>query len=245
MTLKKKILIALLIIVSVPALFVVVNIADNYRKSIAAESKIKNARQTAEIVSDEKIKEATNILKELGIATDSLGSSKTDVCYVNHRDQGWFAASWYQDCYIRYVDGFTTKLSRDEVMQRLTSNIKTPAYFGQSYSVSVNRGVSNCGLFEEEYKTTLLYRPANYRLDHYSCEIPNPLQALWSVKGPIVSDDELSVKAYRTFDIDEVDNSKNQVWIMFDDHYYHEDLGCGVGAVFCNNPRSKPVHPSI
>lgn len=72
MTLKKKILIALLIIVSIPALFVVVNIADNYRKSIAAESKIINARQTTEIVSDEKIKEATNILKELGIATVRL-----------------------------------------------------------------------------------------------------------------------------------------------------------------------------
>ena len=245
MTTKKAVLIVILSIISIPILLTLMNIGNNFRKNIIADKEIQIARQLAEGLTDKKVSEAKNLLTESGIAVDDIESSKIDVCYVNHSDAGWMASNWYQDCYLRYVNGFATDLASQDVKQMLMTNPKTSAYFGDEDAVLIFTQRLYCGLFEKDHSTTLVYRPANLGYDEDGCEIPSPYQSVSSVRGPIILDDELSVRTYKIFNPLEVDNSRNQIWTIFDEHYYHEELGCGTGFIFCSNPRSTPVHPTI
>ena len=242
---RKKLLVFVLILISIPIILALFNFAKQGIKNKTAKAKIVSARRTAEKTLNEKVNNAIDILNRSEVTASNLVSSKVDVCYVTHKDQGWFAASWYQDCYLRYVSSFVTRLSKNEVRQKLVVYPEVATYFGKVSTISTNLRTTYCGLFEKNYHTTLLYRPVNITSDEYSCRVPNPLQGIGSVKGPIILDDELSVKTYKIFNSSSIDNAQSQIWIMFDEYYYHEELGCGIGIIFCSSPRSKPVHPSI
>lgn len=229
----------MLAFVSIPVLLAATNLGNQFISKLGAKNKIISARQTAEKSADSKANGAVNDLRRLGVVASSIESSKVDVCYVTHRDAGWVASGWYQDCYLRYVSGFVTAMSREELRSSVMANPSTLLYFGEEYSSSY------CGLFGQNYEATLIFRPANITNEEYDCNVPRLLQGLWSVRGPATHDDELSVKTYKTFDPETVPNSQNQVWFVFDERYYHEELGCGLGPIFCSNPRNKPVHPSV
>jgi hypothetical protein len=243
MTLKKKILIAVAMVVVIPVVAVLFSVTINYIKGIRASGGIVAARQSAEKSSQKKVDEATNVLHQAGVVATEIASSKVDVCYVTHEDQGFTYGNWYQNCYLRYVNGYTTGLTKGEVKQKLAVNPSVVALFGTEDKLSSTSKTPFCGLFEKDYIDTLIYRPENVASDDYgTCEVPNQFQGSLTVQGPILLNDELSVKTYKTFDAVAVGNQQNQIWFMLDEPYYHEELGCGL--MFCGNPRGVPVHPS-
>lgn len=221
---------------------------DGYRKGQIAKDNVVLGRESAESYVDGKVDEAIDTLQKSGVVIDRLGSSKVDVCYIDYR--GKSPDSWYQDCYLRYVEGFSTSLTIDEVRSKLLSNPRSISIFGNDSSkMQTNPDYLYCTLFDrfnhtDDYRTELQMIPANTKGGYGECEIPDLLQSYGSVKGHIKLSDELSVKEYNTFDSSSIDNSQNQIWLMFNKHYYHEELGC-VKTIVCTKPRSKPAHPSI
>lgn len=215
------------------------------KQTKAAPQKIANSRSSTEQTADKKLEQITSLITQAGITDKQIASSKIDVCYVTHADQGWFAYTYYQDCYLRYVQGYTTKLSKDELKRKLLAQPEAQNLFNKENS-NPTAAFEDCELYQKAFTDTtnkgeLIYRPANVTNDEYSCKVPNPLQGLFSVKGPIILDNELATKTYRTFDATKIDNSTNQFWFSFDEYYYHEGLGCSAGGIFCDNPRPKPI----
>lgn len=242
MTTKKRILISIGILILIPVVYIFIHHVYQLRKTHAANSKVAEARSEALKRVDQEIAGKVEALKQAGLVTDGIAFSKTDICYITHEDQGWFASNWYQDCYIRYVQGFTTDLSKEEALQKAGT---LSEYFGDlpdDYLQLVNR----CELAADSRRETARYRPAGSPIYDRAddCGIPNQLQATWSVRGPGMLDDQLSVHRYSSFDSATIGSLSDQVWIMSDTHYYHEDLGCGFG-IFCESPRSKPAHPAL
>lgn len=215
------------------------------KQAKAAPQKIASSRSSTEQTADKRLEQIAKLITHAGITDKQIASSKIDVCYVTHSDQGWFAYTYYQDCYLRYVQGYTTKLSKDELKRKLLAQPEAQSLFNKENSNSTTV-IDDCELYQKAFTDTtnkgeLIYRPANVTNDEYSCKVPNPLQGLFSVKGPIVLDDELAIKIYRNYDTTKIDNSSNQFWFTFDEYYYHEDLGCNAGGIFCDNPRPKPI----
>lgn len=215
------------------------------KQAKAAPQKIASSRSNTELIADKKLKQIEYLITQAGITDKQIASSKIDICYVTHDDQGWIAYTYYQDCYLRYVKGYTTKLNKNELKQKLLAQPRAQNLFNKENS-NPTTGFDDCELYQKAFTDTtnkgeLIYRPANITNDEHSCKVPNPLQGLSSVKGPNVLDDELATKIYRTYDITKIDNSSNQFWFTFDEYYYHEDLGCSIGVLFCDSPRSKPI----
>lgn len=242
---KKKLLIACLLLIFAYVAFVLL---DNYKNSQAAKENIVIARSDAISFVDEKVGEAIVALNKLGAITSNLGSSKVDVCYTDYR--GKTANSWYQDCYLRYIEGFSTNLNIDEVRNSLLSDPKSISIFGNDSSLrQTDPDHLYCTLFDRfnhdnEYRTELVMIPVNTKGSYGECEVPNLLQSYGSVKGHIKSNNALSVKTYKTFDTSVIDGVQNQIWLVLNKHYYHEELGCA-GIIGCFNPRGKPAHPPI
>lgn len=235
---KKKLLIIFGIILLVPIVLILLDYANQYHKYVSAKSKVAEARTKAMPDFNQKSATAAAALRQAGLITIPLASSKVDVCYVTHEDQGWFAANWYQDCYLRYVQGFETTATKTEALQKVSS---LSDIFGEPQDSPNAQTVFKCELAESNFKETVRYRPAGSPISSLNeCGIPDQLQGVFSVKGPIMLDNELSAKSYDSFNPVTVDNSKNQIWVMSDTYYYHEELGCGFG-IFCANPRSKPA----
>ncbi len=220
-----KIIVA--IILGVILLFIIGVFIFNYFNKQLIIKDVSGQRSEAEKKADASVQNLVNKMINSGVSNRAIATSKTDVCYVTHSDAGWFANNWYQDCYLRYIVGFETQLSLTQFAQKISSISQSHLEYPP------------CVAFSVDNSTQILYRPANTPRDQTLCEIPNQLQGIGSVRGPIVLDKELSVKAYKSFDPANINNSQNQVWVIHDEYYYREDLGCGIG-LFCENPRSKP-----
>jgi hypothetical protein len=241
MSFKKKILVVVLVLLSVPVLLTLVNVVQKMRNTAAAKDKVYFARQATEKTADEKVSQALDVLKQSGVVGPTIGSSKVDACYLSPVSEGFSTRNWTQICYLRYTEGFMTNLSKDEVKQEM----KTAGMI--KYLDERNAG--GCTIFEKDYdnntreESTVYFMPANPKPDDYDCKVPNPLRGTRDTYITWLNNE--SVKTYKTFDKNTVDNSQNQVWVTLSEQYYNEDLGCAVKIIDCISPRSKPVHPDI
>ncbi len=241
MSKKKKAAIALLIILALPFVYALLVFSKQTIKTHSAKHKVTVARDKIEQSTDQKVANFETALINSGAVGPKLASSKASVCYVTHADQGWFAVNWYQDCYLRYVEGFSTNLSRETFKAKLSGSTDLLTAMGE-LSNEDKFYPSTCVISDRTDKFKVSYLPINFTKDEaFSCDIPNQLQGLTSVDGPIILDNELAIKRYVNFDPAPLINNGSQVWFEHDEFYYHEDLGCGIDYVFCGNPRSKPA----
>ena len=213
----------------------------HYAQSIATLRRVTQARTSNESTYDSKRFKRIDALRSGGLinSTAPVYSSKIDACYVTHADQGWVAADWYQDCYIRYTDLFPISLSRSNLEQKLQATNGISDLFGKPNSFQPRI----CdALYESNYQPTLIY--LDLTLDAkdmgLDCKIPKPTQDTFTVRGPILLDDQLAVKSERSYDPSSVDKTKKYLYMQSDNYYYHESLGCGVGLL-CPSPRKNPI----
>src|SRR6266404_1157488 len=229
MSKRKKAVIILLILLMLPLLLLLVNSVRQTIKTSSAKQKVNVARAEVEKTTDETILSFEAALTNSGIAASKVASSKVDVCYINHKDAGWFAQNWYQDCYLRYVGGYITNLNKVDVkdiisksteLQKKTDKLSN---FDSFYP-------NTCVLSNEADFIQLYYLPVGAtQKDDYSCMIPNQLQGVGTI-DPILLDSELSARKYQIFDTNSIGRDQNQIWFEFDRNYYREDLGCNVGV---------------
>ncbi|GIF67798.1 hypothetical protein Ais01nite_58330 [Asanoa ishikariensis] len=150
---------------------------------------------------------------------------------LDHEDAGWFAKSWHQDCRLRYVEGYATSLTRDAAARGILAredplSSRSPLFGTAAWD-------RPCALFlNEKHSATVLFHGVGG-----DCAVPTP------IGGPIITDvDRLAVKEFRSFDPARVDNRQNQIWLILDEPYSREDLGCDVSdVIFCGSPRATPV----
>lgn len=203
------------------------------------------ARRTNEPVY-EKLRLARIILLANGGIISSSSpdySAKTDVCYVNDQEQGWTSTNWFQDCYVRYVDLFSTALSRQEVADKLSTIPDSQDLFGDMRSNTLSKTCDT--LTTENGKPLLGFLDTQLptpQKDRYECKIPGLIQGVWSVNGPIILDDKLKNFSHseRSFMESDVDTKKHYITLQGDGYYYHEELGCG-SPLFCSSPRKQPI----
>ena len=216
-----------------------VRLAGQHRNDDAVAATLAAGRRDAEERAERMLADRVEALRAAGIIKDRVGSSKLDVCYLDHEDAGWTVSSWYQNCGLRYVEGFTTGSDRGAAEERILA-LGAPEDFLLGRSPQFGKAASKlgslappCVLFtDDERGETLRYRPSGSG----GCEVPDPTGF-----GAIHSD-HVSTKEYRTFDPSRLGNDQDQIWLVIDEHYSHEVLGCGVsGIIFCESPRDKPV----
>lgn len=233
---KLKLVFILLILIAL-AWIIIAQVRD-----IFITQQVTQARTSQEPIYDKDRFKKIQALHDMGIigTTTPAYSSKIDACYVTHNDTGWVAANWYQDCYIRYTDLFPIVLSRSNVEQKLESSKDTPNLFGNLETFRPK----NCGALyrNDSYKPTLIY--LNWNIENaekgVNCKIPKQTQDTFTVRGPIVLDKELTTKIERSFNVDDIDQTKRYLFVQSDNYYYHESLGCGIG-ILCPSPREKPL----
>ncbi|QQG51202.1 MAG: hypothetical protein HZB75_01715 [Candidatus Saccharibacteria bacterium] len=203
------------------------------------KAKVLKSKNESEMLFDESRGLQISALVKAGVLSSSTPdySSKLDVCYVTHSDQGWVASNWYQDCYIRYVDLFSTLLDRRDVDEKL----KKGRISGTPYD-ALNKKACDV-VYEQGSDSSLSY--LNWQVDsaqqaQYNCRVPKPTQNSFTTRGPILLDRELVTFSERSFSPEEVDKSKHYIAIESDNFYYHESLGCGMGFL-CSSPRERAI----
>lgn len=218
-------------------MFVVGFYALQLQRALSAKPKIGAARTSALSRLEDKTSQAVQALKQKGLVAAPIASAVADVCFVTHQDIGFTIAGWYQDCYVRSVQGFQTAATHQQALQAITSQ---QSYFGKADATDYLQSVNACQLSEDDNREFVRYRPAGSRASDYDCGIPDQLQGTFSVNGPIISDKDLSAKKFSSFNPSAIGSSTNQLWVIFDVDYYHEDLGCAP-TVLCGNPRPSPA----
>ncbi len=222
-----------LIIVGLPILLFGLYTGYQFIQSSLAEGKVKHAREKAEQTSDQEFNGKVSKLHQTGLLGSKIASSRHDICYLNHNDAGWTITSWYQKCYLRYAEGYTTTATKEEIINALETTSGPVTNFDQpSLSCSIRDGLG--------FKEIARYRVAGSPQIDPFCGVPDPLQTTFSIRGAALHNDELSVKTYSTYDMKSIDSSSNQIWLTSDYEYYDEQLGCFIPLV-CNSPRSKPI----
>lgn len=243
MATKGKIILGVSLLALAVIVFGGLKFSNQSRTGKITAKEIRLARQTAKTNSDEKVNNAIDALQSSAISSSPIYRSVVDICYSEHKDMGWFVQSWYERCYLHYVSGFNTALSREEVVQQIANSPSYSKYFGGTtlYNDAYNPVGRNCTVFDSNGSPELVYVPANYQQGRrdYKCtiDLTRGLDTGALATTP-------SVKTYVTFDPNVVEKTKNQVWLIFDEYYFHHDIGCGVGLL-CPQPRIKFVHPAI
>lgn len=234
---KKKILFVVGCVALVCITLTGIFYAYQFERWLAARHKLEGVRSQERHIFDQEMAQRTELLKSAGIIDASLASSEADVCYVNSKDTGWVTTGWYQECYLRSVRGFTTHLSKIEILQRLNG---LSADFGEVQSNTTDDQVAfPCSLADLNGDDTLRFIAANgANSDRLGCAIPSQAKDSMLIV-PDVSQGQLSIKYFNKFNASAIDSSSTQVWLMFNDVYYHENLGCGIGP--CFSPRLKPA----
>ncbi len=226
------------IVVTVPLLYIGVTAVMQKVKTTKDVSAVKSARERAMVAMDQQIADQLAAFKSAGIAYAPKVSSKVDVCYINHADAGFNIHSWYQDCYLRSLSGFEVSDAREEVIKKL-SNL--PSQIGSVYVPDPSFSFGKCKLIAREVVEIARYRPANTQAQSSDCGIPSQVMNFDSVRGPILLEKDLAVHDFNRFNESDISGSSNQIWLINENHYYHQDLGCGLGFIFCSKPRSQPV----
>ena len=252
---QHKIITWIIVIIGIPVLLVLINLLGDKIQTLNAYSLVETARQEGLVTSDEHFEEQKKLISNLGGETKSVMLSKKDICFIAHNDAGWTVTDYYQECYIRYVQLYSTDLSRDSVVQKLSSYTErqklsmetlVESLFGRlENNQNISPDIVHCSVYNDYSGPSLTYIPAGLDITKYKyawdCETPN----LVYTPGPAYVQSQLSVKTYSDLDQNKIDTSKNQLWIAYTVKYYDEEIGCGAGILFCNSPRSKPAHPEI
>lgn len=206
-------------------------------------------RITAARATNEPTYEALRLARITSLASSGIissispdYSSKNDVCYINDDEQGWASTNWFQDCYVRSVDLFSTMLNRQEISDKLSTIPNSEGLFGKTRGtlskicdeLTTDNGKPLLSFLDMQLSTS--------QKDRYQCKVPDQVQGVWSVNGPIISDDKLKDSSHseRSFVESRVDAKKRYVTLQSDGYYYHEDLGCD-SFIFCSSPRKQPI----
>lgn len=233
-TLGKSIVVIVSIVSSLCIVFVFVRYLQIYFAKVSAKQNVVSSRSVGEKRLNAIVSQRSNLIRQSKIISSSIGLSKTNVCYISHDDEGLFAKNWYQKCYLRYVEGYYVDASKDSVEQTISNISNDNTLFGKSDNFK-------CNIFSKDFVFSILYRPASGMREKI-CEIPDKFRGVLSIKGPVLPEN-LSIEVIEDFKEDGIDNSKNQIWLTHNEEYYSEELGCGVGIIFCDNPRPKPINP--
>lgn len=240
---KRKFIIALCIFLVACLLLGALKFSNQLKANELTSQEITSVRKAAKTAANSKVSVPINELEKMGITSSPTYNSAADICYIDHQDMGWFTRNWYEQCYLHFVSGFTTSLSRDEVMQKISENPTLSSYFSRILSPkglgsSVGK---DCVLLDSNNGAEIIYIPANYQPGRrdYKCTID---LTKGSDSGALST--KPSVKIYYSFDRNTVDSTRNQVWLIYDEYYYNQDLGCSMKPL-CLQPRTKFVHPAI
>lgn len=230
---RRKILISAVVLGSVVLLGHFVYDAIRYRQTY---NMVEHARIAAEATAEHRLANMRNALQSTGLVGEPMASSKVDVCYVTHADIGWFVHSWYQECYVRYLEGYYTTADGTDILNKAQL---LAGSFGK-LQTEYRRSSFPCDIFESGDSETLRYRStAPHDNDAFSCGLPRQTSGTYPSYDEF--DDKYSIKTYREFDPASIDLSKRQLWIIIQPKlYYDEDLGCRM-SIFCENPRSMPI----
>lgn len=168
---------------------------------------------------DNDVGSIESFLKQSGIATSSLAASKVEVCYNQNTAEGiGFRRSMYSYCYLRYVRGYSTALTKQAVVQKLSA---APASMLKKLGDTSGAQYSSCEVTSNVLKQTLRYRAANNSssINDTFCGIPPQIQGLYSTIGAHL-DKELSVRKFTQFDPTSVPTAADQIWLSYDVDYY-------------------------
>ncbi|CAN5121853.1 hypothetical protein BH09PAT3_BH09PAT3_4920 [soil metagenome] len=235
MSLVKKLALILGLIVAVPLIAL---IAFQLRLSIttnAAKGKVDNARLSIEMASDQKFDAMVKAVKSAGLNITETSTSKYDVCYISSNDRGWFAYNHYQDCYLRYVNGYKTDANKSQIYQLAHAN---PDIFKDIKDSEYDQQVSPCLIAEDNVFELLRFvTPQTQNAQPQDCGKPDPIEGVSSMSGP-AEGIVIKKRSGTTVTAQTNDAAQNQLWIQLDMPYYHEDLGCGIG-LFCESPRAN------
>lgn len=229
----KKVATLLLVVVATIASAVIVAPYMVYEfKQRDLEGSFSKLRLEADKIASIQLAEISDILENQIDAADTLiGSSKTDHCYKAAKQSGWFTNGAYQKCALRYVLGYYTDLSKDQLQNLLEQNQNLHAVFINMDSSFTN----DCAVGPKSFGAAIRYHAAGQT----ECGIPpnsSPNSFLYNT---------YSEHTDWSLDRDMVDGSLNQIWIAFEQTYLYKDLGCkGLAFLGCNNlPLDQPFHP--
>lgn len=235
-------------IIGLIVLVVVVTKVENYfrtreinNQAAAASSKVLTARSSGEKISEQKLAQFEKLVREAGVTDQQIASSKVDVCYIAHMSNDFWPVTNYQNCYFRYVRGYTTAISKDELVQKLRAQ---PGFATLFIERDWSTSAIGCELYQNTYTNgrsngKLSYRPTDMAIERFDCTVPDPKQGLNTIDG-FEDADTLATKVYQAYDASKIDNTTNQLWYSFDEKYYSEDLGCD-NSFYCGSPRPKPI----
>ena len=172
---------------------------------------------------------STLVERDLGVPVTHAATGYT--CRVDHADQGWFVAYYYQECtwlQTAYVEVDDAQLARivDELGGVTSAGQDCPRLY-PAFEDGADR----------RFRYTPVYvHPAG--AEGGSCDLP-VLEP-----GPSGGD----TRPAETVVLQEVpptrlDPSKNWVSVEASQQFFRKDLGCGFGIIFCNQPMSRPALP--
>ena len=236
MSLKKLVLLVVAAIIFLPLAYACVQFVSIAIASQTAKHSIAAASKTVMTTSDRQFSSEISTLQRAGFIGAEIAKSKVEVCFTDdNHTESWTDPEWYEECYLRYVDGFVAAQPKSAIL----NDSSLSSTFGQLQNSAYLQQVQPCDIAEQSYSTTLFYRPADTPLENNAnlCDIPDPLQGILSI-DPIVLDTDLGVKTYYSYNANSVDNSHDQLWVIHETHFYHKDIGCGVG-ILCPNPRNN------
>jgi hypothetical protein len=235
----KRTVTVLIMLIAIP---VVLTVASYIRIGISnrlAAGKVTHARLAAEKQSDARFNDMMTALQRDGLAKTEIAASKYDVCYITHSDSGWMTVSWYQECYIRYVKGYTTNASRKKVLEFARTHA---SLFGSSTDDGFMQSSASCKIARQNYRETLRYRPVGASdMMSQDCALPATLADFLSIRMPASG---IMVRRAYEHSADNLTTTANspEIWVEYQRDYYDESLGCGVG-LFCGNPRTRAALP--
>lgn len=226
---KHKVPLIIAVLLLIPTLITLIFLATTIVKERKAERETKLLLPFADEKNEKVLAQQITILKEKNIIEEEITSSKVAVCYV---DGGSKMNYWYQKCYLRYVEGFTTSLDKATIENILQSSGRT------------NIHSRTCTLYAKNSKIGLMFRWKNMPMTHadalegkieFDCVIPDPISISPYTKH--------ITKIYKDLDTKKINdaNSKNQIWIIVHEEYYNENLGCVRSILGCENPRETPI----
>jgi hypothetical protein len=181
----------------------------------------------AVIEGDEIFRSRIAGFQKIGILGEKVAESKADICYINESVVG-LSSSWYQDCKLNYVAGYTALLSREETFTRLKGLHEEDSTFPK-LSQFMRKGC--------RYSAIVSYVPAGSIPKGNDCRIPD----LFGGIRPRIDGVPRSSKFDYTFDPDAIDQSVDLLWINHTQRYYQESLWCVPEMLCFNSPRSTPI----
>lgn len=231
-TLKKIAVITAVTVIGIIAIIlalIAIETLNNQFKSSKVKSKIRVERQIAEKSFQIKLDQKIADLQKQGVIDSNITETKADTCYIDHNDSGWMIQEWYQNCNIKYIGVFSAEYTPNEAFSKLSQ-------------VQKNLIVERCASLED-YSSgfSLLYRPPNAPEQTFDCKAPQVEEQTFDSS----EQRRKSTQYYTYLNRNRIDNSKSQIWIVYELPYYHETLGCNHIGLSCDPPRSKPTHPPL